>query len=65
MYQPVTFNNTNVTRCPRQKHLSVVLDSKPDFKIHIEQKIKKRKSLSQEKLHSPLQIFCQASSRLR
>ena len=41
MYPPVTFNNITITKCPHQKHLGVVLDSKPDFNIHIEQKTEK------------------------
>ena len=41
IYPPVTFNNYHVTNCSHQKHLGVVLDSKLDFNLHIEQKIKK------------------------
>ena len=41
IYPPVTFNNNHVTNCSHQKHLGVVLDSKLDFNLHIEQKIKK------------------------
>ena len=41
MYPPVKFNNNTITKCPHQKHLGVVLDSKLGFNIHIEQKIKK------------------------
>ena len=41
MYPPVTFNNNAITKCPHQKHLGLVFDSKLDFIIHIEQKIKK------------------------
>ena len=41
MYPPVKFNNNTITKCPHQKHFGVVLDSKLDFNIHIEQKIKK------------------------
>ena len=37
-YPPVTFNNNIIATCPHQKHLGVVLDSKLDFNIHIEQK---------------------------
>ena len=39
-YPPVTFNNNIITTCPHQKHLGVALDSKLDFSIHIEQKIR-------------------------
>ena len=41
MYPPVTLNNNAITKCPHQKHLGLVFDSKLDFIIHIEQKIKK------------------------
>ena len=43
MYPPVKFNNNTITKCPHQKDLDVVLDSKLDFNIelHTEQKIKK------------------------
>ena len=41
IYPPVTFNNNHVTNCSHQKHFGVVLDSKLDFNLHIEQKIKK------------------------
>ena len=39
-YPPVTFNNNIIATCPHQKHLGVALDSKLDFSIHIEQKIR-------------------------
>ena len=38
-YPPVTFSNNIIATCPYQKHLGLVLDSKLDFGIHIEQKI--------------------------
>ena len=41
MHLPVKFNNNNITRCSRQKHLEVVLDSNLNFNTHIDQKIKK------------------------
>ena len=41
LYPPITFNNNTITNCPHQKHLDVVLHSKLDFTIHIEQKIKR------------------------
>ena len=41
MYLPVTFNNNTITKCPHQKHLGNVLDSKLNFNIYIEQKLKK------------------------
>ena len=40
-YPPVTFNNNIIATCHHQKHLGVVLDSKLDFSIDIEQKISK------------------------
>ena len=40
-YPPVTFNNNIIATCHHQKHLGVVLDSKLDFSIDIEQKIRK------------------------
>ena len=53
MYPPVTFNNNGITKCLHQKHLGVVIDSKLDFSIDIEQqKIKKCNKI----------IFCQALS---
>ena len=36
-----TFNSNNVKKCPRQKHLGIILDSKLDFDIHVDNKIKK------------------------
>ena len=39
-YHPVTFNNNILAPCPHQKHLRFVFDSKLDFSIHIEQKIR-------------------------
>ena len=36
IYPPVKFNNNTINKCPHQKHLGVVLNSKPDFNIHIE-----------------------------
>ena len=41
MYPPVTFNNSPITKCPHQKHLGVIFDSKLDFSTHVEQKVKK------------------------
>ena len=40
-YPLVTLNNNIITTCPHHKHLGVVLDSKLDFSIYIEQKIRK------------------------
>ena len=38
---PLTFNNKDVKKCPHQKHLGTILDSKLDFNIHADNKIKK------------------------
>ena len=40
-YPPVTLNSNIIATCSHQKHLGVVLDSKLDFSIHIEQKMRK------------------------
>ena len=37
----LTFNNNDVKKCPHQKHLGIILDSKLDFNIHVDNKIKK------------------------
>ena len=37
MYPPVKLNNNTIAKSPHQKHLGVVLDSKLDFNINIEQ----------------------------
>ena len=34
IYPPVEFNNSSITKCPHQKPLCVVLDSKLDFTLH-------------------------------
>ena len=39
-YPPFTFNNNDVKKCPYQKHLGIILDSKLDFNIHVDNKIK-------------------------
>ena len=36
----VIFNNNDNKKYPRHKHLGIVLHSKPDFKFHVDQKIK-------------------------
>ena len=41
LYPPVIFNNNSTAKWSNQKHLSEVLDSKLDFNIHIEHKIKR------------------------
>ena len=45
-YPPLTFNNNDVKKCPHQKHLGIVLDSKQDFNIHVD-------SVFREKLYLP------------
>ena len=42
---PVAFNNSAIKKYPNHKHLGIVLDSKLDFKFHVDQKIKKRNKL--------------------
>ena len=42
---PVRFNNNDIAKCPDQKHLGIVLDSKLNFDSHINQKIKKYNKL--------------------
>ena len=36
-----TFSNNDVKQCPHQKHLDIISDSKLDFNIHVDNKIKK------------------------
>ena len=62
-YPPLTFNKNDVKKCPNQKYLGIMLDSKLDFNIHVDSKTKKcykligiikRLSVSvREKLYSP------------
>ena len=37
-HPPVTFNNNDINQYPHHKHLDIVLDSKLDFKFHVDQK---------------------------
>ena len=39
-HPPVAFNNNVIKKYPHHKHLGIVLDSKLDFKFHVDQKIK-------------------------
>ena len=39
-HPPVTLNNSDIKKYPNQKHYGIVLDSKLDFKFHVDQKIK-------------------------
>ena len=38
-HPPVAFNNNDIKKYPHHKHLGIVLDSKLDFKFHVDQKI--------------------------
>ena len=40
-HPPIKFNNNNISKCPHQKPLGIVLDSKLNFNAHADQKIKK------------------------
>ena len=40
-HSSLKFNNNDLSKCSHQKYLGIVLDSKLDFNIHIEQKIKR------------------------
>ena len=40
-YPLIKFNNNDISKCPHQKHLGNVLDSKLNFIAHVNQKIKK------------------------
>ena len=40
-YPPLTFNNNDVEKRPPQKHLGIILDSKLDFNIHVDNKVLK------------------------
>ena len=37
---PIEFNNNDIFKCPHQKHLGIVLNSKLHFSAHVDQKIK-------------------------
>ena len=37
----IKFNNNSIAKCPNQKHLGIVLDSKLNFNSHVDEKIKK------------------------
>ena len=39
-HPPIKFNNNGISKCPHQKHLGIVLDSKLNFSGHVYQKIK-------------------------
>ena len=39
-YIPLNFKNNDVKKCPHQKHLGIILDSKLVFNIQVDTKIK-------------------------
>ena len=41
-HPPIKFNKIDISECPDQKHLGIVLHSKLNFNAHVDQKIKKR-----------------------
>ena len=41
-HPPIKFNKIDISECPDQKHLGIVLDSKLNFNAHVDQKIKTR-----------------------
>ena len=40
-YPPLAFNNNDVKKCPQQKYLDIIFDSRSDFNILVDNKIKK------------------------
>ena len=44
-HPPIKFNNDRIAKCPNQKHLGIVLDSKLNFNSHVDEKIKKSNKL--------------------
>ena len=38
---PIKFNNNSIAKCPSQKHLVIMLDSKLNFNSHVDEAIKK------------------------
>ena len=40
-HRHIKVNNNDISKCPHQKHLGIVLDSKLNFNAHVDQKIKK------------------------
>ena len=38
-HPPVKFNNNDISKCPHQKHLGIILDSKLNFNAHVDQKV--------------------------
>ena len=44
-HPPIKFNNNDISKCPHQKHVGIVLDSKLNFNAHLDKKIKKWKRI--------------------
>ena len=44
-HPPITFNINSIAKCPSQKYLGIVLDSKLNFNSHVDEKIKKGNKL--------------------
>ena len=44
-HPPIKFNNNDISKCPHQKHVGIVLDSKLNFNVHLDKKIKKWKRI--------------------
>ena len=40
-HPPIKFNNNDISKCPHQKHLGIVLDFRFNFNAHLDQKIEK------------------------
>ena len=49
-HPPIKFNKIDISECPHQKHLGIVLDSKLNFNAHVDQKIKKRNRIIDSQL---------------
>ena len=39
-HPPIKVNNNSIAKCPNPKHLGILLNSKLNFKSHVDQKIK-------------------------
>ena len=40
LHPPIKFTKIDISECPHQKHLGIVLDTKLNFSAHLDQKIK-------------------------
>ena len=54
---PVKFNKNSILKCPSQKHLGIVLDSKLNFNSHVDEKIKKCNKLIGLSVNLPRKAF--------